>query len=358
MHLEDLAVRATGIGGTAIGAIVGEHPFKRPIQLYRELTEPRPVDDDDREILAWGQDLEPLVLRRYERRTGYVAIGGMRSLRSRANPWQTGTPDGLVYLPETMMLDPRNPRNPGALELIPVGRRIDTVELAVGGDAGLVVPDRMLEIKTHGFYVGQQYGDEDTDDVPPYILAQTTWYLGMLGIERADLAVLSNTHTFRVFSIRFEPKLYERLLEAGHRFWHHNVLKRIEPEPDGSEAFSDWLDHHRKSDLTGEVVATEDLAELVACLRSARTSKKSAEALEKLYSQQIKMALGGAEVLRDDRGNELAIWKRNLRGNVSWKDVAIARAMRLGMTDLEIEDENERARGAPARPLRLKGANE
>lgn len=351
MHVDDLSIRASGISGTAIGVIVGENPFRKPIELWRSLVEPSPPTDDDREILTWGQDLEPLVLRRYERRTGLLVRGGMRTLRSRKHPWQIGTPDGLAY-DEAMVVR----RTDG--EWIPSGPVITTVELAAdGSEFVLPQPERMLEIKTHGWYVGQQYGDEDTDDVPEHILAQVTWYLGMLGLDHADLAVLSNTHTFRIFRVHFDQALYDVLLDAGDRFWRHNVLERIEPEPDGSQAYSDWI-NQRTRDAVDVVVADDELLATVTELRTVKAERKAAEKREKLLVQQVQKSMAGALYLHDHQGQELAVWKRDRQGKIGWKAVAETRAIRLGMTDLEIDDENDRARGLAARPLRINGVAE
>lgn len=86
-------MRSKGIGGTDIAAIVGLNPWKSPIDVYMEktgLVEPIP----DNENLYWGRELEPAVLRRYAKETGYVLRPG--DPIQGAEPWILGTPDALI----------------------------------------------------------------------------------------------------------------------------------------------------------------------------------------------------------------------------------------------------------------------
>lgn len=349
----DLKARNTGISGTAIGAIIGASPWRQPIEVYRDIVEQPPPTDDDLDTLVWGQELEPLMLRRYERRTTGVRVRGrLRTLRSIEHPWMVGTPDGIAYDVERTAGALRFDIGGDVVDVDDTGRAVYPVELAAGGPIRIVRGDHLVEIKTHGWYVGQQYGEEDTDEVPEHIIAQVTWYMGITGADRCDLAVLSNTHVFRVFRVHRDDRLLAVLMDAGDRFWRHNIAKRIPPSADGSKAHGEYLREH-SVDVGLVMKATPDAEMVVRRLARVRRAKKFVEKREALIAQQVMELLGGHTVMTDANDKPLVTWKRDMRGKVSHKDVAQQRAIRLGMTDAEIESENDQYRGIPSRPLKL-----
>ena len=60
-----LASRQGGIGGTDAAAILGLSPWKRPIQIYEGKINPNAQPELDKELLWWGNALEPIVRGRY-----------------------------------------------------------------------------------------------------------------------------------------------------------------------------------------------------------------------------------------------------------------------------------------------------
>lgn len=65
------------------------------------------------------------------------------------------------------------------------------------------------------------WGRAGTDRVPMHYLYQVQWGLGILGLDRAILAILAageRGFDFATYPIRFNPALFTALLRAGQRF--------------------------------------------------------------------------------------------------------------------------------------------
>jgi len=66
-----LSLRKIGIGGSDAGAILGVNKWKTPFQVYMDKVEQ--LDEDDStisEAAYWGNELEDLVAKEFEKRTG------------------------------------------------------------------------------------------------------------------------------------------------------------------------------------------------------------------------------------------------------------------------------------------------
>ena len=66
--------RAGGIGGTDAAAILGLSPWKRPIDIYAGKVNPGAQAELDKELLWWGNALEPIVRGRYQERYGVQVV--------------------------------------------------------------------------------------------------------------------------------------------------------------------------------------------------------------------------------------------------------------------------------------------
>ena len=68
---EWLAERNKGIGGSDIATILGLSKWKSPLQLFLEKTGKVVAEDlSDKEVIYWGNVLEDVVAKEFERRTG------------------------------------------------------------------------------------------------------------------------------------------------------------------------------------------------------------------------------------------------------------------------------------------------
>lgn len=262
--------RRTYIGGTAIAALAGVSPYSSPISVWRYMT----GRDDGPEVterMRLGTLLEQAIADEYcaqtgrkVRRIGYVG--------HKSYPFLGGHPDRIIQ-----------------------------------GEPGL------LEAKASASTRG--YSD---DDVPPHVRVQCQWYLGLTGRQWCDVVLLAHMGLHPV-RIDFDPDLYEALVELGLRFYRENVLRDVEPPPDGSEAYRRHLAEKFPRSSEVQLVATPEQALLVEELRTADAAEKAAKRHVDELENRIRAAMGEAAELISPDGR---ITYRTEKPRVRWQEVA------------------------------------
>lgn len=289
---EQKKLRLGRIGSSQIAALVGLHPFKTPIQVFREATEPE-YQQEPNEMLEIGTLLEPVVLELYGRRSGKEWESGW-TLTPERWPFAVATPDALAY---------------------------STAET----DAA----DLIVEAKTCMGFAADGWGEPGTDQVPPAYLCQTQWQMGIgrehgLPIKGADVPVLIGGFDFRVYSVPFDEALFGSLLEAAERFWTGHIKTGVPPPVDGSDAYADFLKDRFPKDRAPLLAATDEHEEMMRALREAEAAKKSADHLYELTRNRLRNAIGEAEGIEGAAGR--VTWKANKNGvralKPKWRDEA------------------------------------
>lgn len=67
---EWLQERAKGIGGSDAGIILGVNKFRTPFELWLEKTGQVEPQETDNEAIYWGNQMENVVAKEFEKRTG------------------------------------------------------------------------------------------------------------------------------------------------------------------------------------------------------------------------------------------------------------------------------------------------
>jgi len=248
--------RRSYIGGADIAAIAGLDPRRSALDVY--LRKVGLVDEQfTSEAMDWGIHLEPVVAQAYAEREGVEL--------ERGNFW-------------------RGPRE------------------YLGGTPDYTVAARRrgLEVKTAGYRMAHEWGDEGTDDVPERYLAQIHWYMEITQFSRWDLAALIGGQELRVYQFKRDADFGGTLRELAERFWRDHVLKKAPPAPDGSEAARVALCKLYPKDTRPMLPATPDLAELYANLHAARASSDLAEGIKRSAENAIKAAIGDAAGIEGD----------------------------------------------------------
>ncbi len=96
---EWLAARRSGVGSSDAAAVLGLSTFRTPLALWSEKVGLVEGDDGESEWLAWGQRLEPAILRQLGAECG-VAFGhfDLAIVRHRCWPALFASPDGLAFV--------------------------------------------------------------------------------------------------------------------------------------------------------------------------------------------------------------------------------------------------------------------
>lgn len=350
-----LEIRRTGLSGSDVAAIFGEHQRLKPIQVWYDkrpdLAPPEALAklreyqrretqrtimgrQWERVIKDWYAAGEPL----WPRRVGRMHVFDVPTMRRRDRPWQVLSPDGAGYEPEAY---------------VPLW----TIEGVV---VPLTRPQRGMEIKTHGFNGSRDLpfeedpDDEDYEDVefalPPRLRMQPLWYQSGMEVDEWDVAALIDTHHRRTWTIHRSLELEANVLEESDRWWRRHVVAGIEPEPDGSSSFkrhlrAKWAKH---DDVELPRRGETDL--LWAELRQIRRRMKADKASSDKIAQRIQQVIGDHRGIGVDGGT--ITWTHNSVGQVSYKNLADDYATKLGLTDREREANLDRHRGEPPRVFR------
>lgn len=224
-------MRRGGIGATDAAPVLGRGEYGSPWTKYQEmmgLTVPKV----ESEAMEWGIALQPLVARKWAEAAG---------VKIRANNW--------TYYHPTI------PR--------------------VFSHYDYDTPDGILEVKTSGYYRDEEWGEEDTDQVPEEYLLQCQHELMCRPDRRlCHIAVLIGGQKFRKYRVPRDAELID-YMEQGYRAFLARVDAGEPPEIDGSYAASEYLRSRYPTD-NGEEVELDEPAEDLALRYLA--AKATAEA--------------------------------------------------------------------------------
>lgn len=212
---EWLRERQSGIGASEAAAVLGCSPWKTPLHVYAEKV--GLATDSDSTPKAIGRFLESGVADLYAHVTGRKPlIPAVAIHRHPHAPWLFCTPDRFV---------------------------VDAT------DSSLLIP---LEIKTSTTWEG--WGETGTSDIPTHYAIQVHHQMMVLGVPRAEVAVLIAGCDLRTYTLHASLDLGTDLFERLTHFWFDHVVARVPPPPD-------WLCHG-----TAELVATMTRPTTVAAI--------------------------------------------------------------------------------------------
>lgn len=256
---EWLEVRRRGIGSSDAAAAVGVSPYQSPLELWMIKTGrtqglPQLDADDDRTPVHWGQVLEPIVARAYERRTGN-RVRRVNAVLQHPDPdrhWMLANIDREVVA------------NPQV---------------------------QILECKTAGLFGARHW----QDGVPEYVQVQVQHQLAVTGKGAADVAVLIAGQELRIFRIERDESLIADLIQLERHFWRF-VETDTPPPVDGSGSSDRALqalfpaDHGEVRDWRQDNAWSDRFWKLL----ELREQRQSLEAEEQSITQEIKCAMGDA----------------------------------------------------------------
>jgi predicted phage-related endonuclease len=137
--------------------------------------------------MEWGNRLEPVVADKFFEADGRYpwGIGTPATYTHPDRDWQAASPDRFISYTGT------------------------AAEQA----------DAILEVKTSPY--GDGWGVPGTDEIPVYYRTQVLWYLSVLGLARAHIAVLIGGYDYREYVLELDDQAQadtQILIDAGARF--------------------------------------------------------------------------------------------------------------------------------------------
>ncbi len=192
------ALRAKGIGGSEIAAVVGLSPWTSRFTIWHRKVG-RLGPQNPSESMNWGKRLEPAICQAYADRHPDVLVRVAGLFRNAERPWQLASCDRLLAESEAHH------------------------------------SHAVLEVKTADGHDAWEWGKEGTDEVPPYYRCQALWYLDVLDLTVSHIAVLIGGNDYREYVIEYAKDEAEWLREEGRKFWQ-SVLNGEAPPLDGSDS--------------------------------------------------------------------------------------------------------------------------
>ena len=252
------------LGGSDTAAVLGISPWKTPLQLWQQKTQPfdEPTDPQRQRVLTRGKRMEPYVVDLLAEETGLQIVRR-----------------GERYID----------REHGFL-----AAEIDA-EAASGEN---------VEIKTVSPFKAKDWGELGTDAIPVYYTAQAMHGLMITGRDVCIFGVLIGGDDFRVYRVERDDETIAAIREREVRFWRDHVEARVAPEPMSAEDLALLFPR----DIGTAVEA--DTETLVAWneLREAKARVKSIECDIEVFEETIKRRIGAAARLTLD-GRDIASWK-------------------------------------------------
>lgn len=184
---EWLHARMAGIGGSDIGTIAGLNRYSTPTDLWAYKTGKTPGIETT-EPMRWGTKLEPVIIDEFEERhPEFQVLRDVGSYRSIKRPWQLANPDAIALHP---------------------------------------MRNWLIEIKCARY--------PWKDGVPKSYQAQVQWYMDVLGLDNAIIAVLFGGNEYQEFHIEANPFQQEIYREKALEFLEYVYEDRA---PDADDVF-------------------------------------------------------------------------------------------------------------------------
>jgi putative phage-type endonuclease len=240
------------IGGSEIAVILGLSPFESPYSLWAKKTG-RMAKQETSDAMEWGNRLEPAILQKFADNHPGEVFNNCGTWGKKEIEFMRANPDGLLLTPEGEWV--------------------------------------LVEVKTardEAFWKDEN----GTLVVPPHYVAQVQWYLSVLELDRAVVAVLfggSRYQEFEIIADDFEQRL------AIDKAWPFHEYLVSEDEPPLSEP---WLSTYEAIRYKHEDIDPDDEIELGELGREyqnhAALNAESTAELDRLKTEVLN-AMGNAK---------------------------------------------------------------
>jgi putative phage-type endonuclease len=267
-----LEQRRQGLGGSEVAAVLGIHPYRSALEVYADKIGAMPANDaQTSEVALWGQIFEGPIVQEFARRTGREVVRSNEILRSRERPWQTVTPDALIFSGI-----PKGCDGPG-----------------------------LGEVKTTG------YGDWN-EQIPAHVLVQVQHGLAVTGAEWGTLIWLPfPERKLEWRDLRPHAEFQALLTEKVDEFWTR-VVERRPPNADGSDSAKRAL-FALDPELADECVDLVDGMPVADELEEIAEQLQRLEARKAFISNRVLQVLGPYKVGLLEDGRYWNTWRTDPR---------------------------------------------
>ncbi len=248
--------RRKGIGGSDAAAIAGLNRFKSPLAVYLEKVGEIKKNVNN-EYTYWGNILEDLVAKEFEKRTGK-----------------------RVHRVNAILIHPEYPW------------MIANIDRKISGE------DAILECKTTSAWNAKEWKD---DEIPQEYIIQVQHYMAVTNTSHAYIAVLIGGNKFVWKKVERDEELIQNLIKIEKEFWDC-VESKTPPDIDGSKNSTEILNILYPSSTTDDILSLPGEANKLIEERNALAEQiKQLDEMKAEKENRIKALLGEHESGRTDK---------------------------------------------------------
>lgn len=312
---EWLAYRKNGIGASEVGVILGLSPYKSSIELFYEKIGDSTGYNIENIFMFMGREQEDFIANMWQYWSG--------TEESLIENYRNGT---IIRRCQRVNAYVRNPDYPWLF--VSLDRKINKTDSRGEG---------ALELKTISSYEAKKWEAE----IPPSHVVQVQTQLLVCEFLFGELCTLKDGRRFDVTPFEFHSSIIERIVNKTKDFWLrveegkkivtrrfesernfnmrsvealNSELSQLEPEPDGSDAYNDFLKKKFHFVTPGEMAGSEELKIHALAHRDGKNKAKDVAEDIQLHENHLKRAMGEFDTI--DFGSEGKItWKKNTKGS-------------------------------------------
>ena len=254
---EWLDMRSKYIGGSDAAVVLGISKWKTPFELWLEKTGQIVPEEIDNDVIHFGNVLEDVVAKEFERRT-----------------------DKRVRRKNQMLLHDEH-----EFMMANIDREV----------MGEMVP---LECKTTSAYNAKEWEEEE---IPASYLIQVNHYMSVLNAPYAYIACLIGGQKFVWKRIERDEELIKLIIDGLQNFWEFHVIGNVPPKLDGSSAAERYLKERYSKGDSGLIVDLDSSHDShIKEYLQIKETIKSLDTQAKEIENQIKLEMKEAETALSD----------------------------------------------------------
>jgi putative phage-type endonuclease len=245
---EQLKARKSGLGGSDAAAACGVDPWRTPMQLWEDKTDPDYFTPEN-DAMRMGTLTEPVVRQLYADATGRVVTTPSEMIRSATVPFMFAHLDGVAS------------------------------------------GTRNVQCKTARSKTG--WGEYGSSDIPLNYMCQVQHEMFVAGLDVTDIPVLFGMgFEFVIYTVEADRELQDELVKREREFWEA-VTSRTPPDPtNSSDALLRWPKSLPKTSSAGE-----DDVLVAAYLRQVKDAISALEDRKEAAEAYLKIRVADAEAL-------------------------------------------------------------
>jgi putative phage-type endonuclease len=263
---KQIRARNNYIGASDVPIIMGLNKWQTVYDLWLLKTKRiEPRDLSDNQAVHFGNMLENVVAREFQKRNKIKVI----------------TPKNRYFLKDYPFMT-------ALLDRVAVDKNI------------------LIEIKTTSTFNKNQWGEQDSDNVPEAYLVQVMTQMLVSGLREAYLAVLIGGNEYRQYKIEYSEGLADLILSSCIDFWQH-VQSDTPPDATNEEDLEKMYSPVDEA----QIESTKEIAGIHKILIELKDKIEKLKAQQTLYNFEIKEYMKENVILTNPEGEKLITWKQS-----------------------------------------------